>query len=476
MNSVIKNDFLWGGAIAANQAEGGFLEGGKGPSVTDMLPTGPDRLLVLNNTAEAIKKEYDYYPSREGIDFYHRYKEDIALFAELGFKCLRLSINWPRIFPVGDEEMPNEEGLAFYAAVFDELQKYGIEPLVTLNHFDTPMGLVYKYGGWKNRKVVDFYAHYVETVMTRFKDKVKYWVGVNEINIVFRYPFMEGGVILEAEDDAEKIKYQVAHHQLLASAMTVKIGHQIGENLKIGCMVSADTVYPYTCRPEDVWEAFRTECDTYFFLDVMARGKYPYYFESFINDKNIDMSWDEADLQLMSENTADFITFSYYSTNVATADKETAEREKGEGNGTKHVRNPYLKATDWGWQIDPVGLRLTLHKMYDKYQLPLFIVENGFGAVDNIPEQGMIEDDNRIEYLRNHIIEMKKAIADGVDLMGYLVWGPIDIVSASTGEMKKRYGFIYVDKDDHGAGTFNRSKKKSFEWYKQVIASNGEIV
>lgn len=467
-------NFLWGGALAANQCEGGYKEGGKGLTTVDLCPAGLNRRKVMEGKIDVLKPlENEYYPSHEAIDFYHRYKEDIALFAEMGFKCLRVSIAWSRIFPNGDEEIPNEEGLKFYDSMFDEMIRFGIEPVVTICHFDTPIGIIEKFGGWKNRKFINFYLNYCEAIFKRYKNKVKYWMTFNEINMILHLPFMGAGVRFEKGDNELQIKYQSAHHELIASALATKMAHEIIPNSKVGCMLAAGEFYPYSCNPEDVLLAKEKDRENLFFIDVQSRGEYPGYAKRFLRENGIEIVFKEDDEEILKNNTVDFIGFSYYSSRCASSDSEVLKGQTA-GNVFKTVRNPNLKVSEWGWQIDPLGLRITCNSLYDRYQKPLFIVENGLGANDVIEEDGSINDDYRIEYLKEHVKAMKEAIIDGVDLIGYTPWGCIDIVSASTGEMKKRYGFIYVDKDNEGNGTLKRSKKKSFYWYKKVIESNGE--
>lgn len=470
--SNFQDDFLWGGAVAANQCEGAFDVDGKGLSPVDVLPdVHHGRWDALMNPTKALETDYGFYPSHESIDFYHRYKEDLALMAEMGFKTFRTSICWARIFPNGDETEPNEAGLKFYDDLFNECQRLGMEPLVTIQHFDTPVALMTKYGGWKNRKLIDFYLNYCDVVFNRYKDNVKYWLTFNEINMILHIPFFGGGLDLTNEENPEEVKYQSAHHQLVASAMATKLGHSINPDFQIGCMLAAGATYPNTCAPEDVWKSLEADREGYFFIDVQARGYYPSYSKRFFKENNITLEIAEGDLEVMKENTVDFISFSYYSSRLTSADPKV--NEETEGNVFASLKNPYLKASEWGWQIDPLGLRTTMNQIYDRYQKPLFVVENGLGAKDVVEADGSIIDDYRIAYLREHIREMGEAIADGVECLGYTTWGCIDLVSAGSGEMSKRYGFIYVDRDNDGNGTLNRSKKKSFDWYKEVIASNG---
>lgn len=474
MNNLgFPKEFLWGGALAANQCEGAYLEGGKGLSNVDLCPAGENRFnVMLGNIKELKPLVNESYPSHEAIDFYHRFKEDIALFAEMGFKCLRISIAWSRIFPNGDDEVPNEEGLKFYDEVFDEMIKHNIEPVVTICHFDLPVALIENYGGWTNRKLVGFYENYATTLFKRYKNKVKYWMSFNEINMLLHLPFMGAGIRFKEGENPIEIKYQAAHHELMASALATKALKEIIPNAMMGCMLAAGAVYPYSCNPEDVQRAMEIERENYLFIDVQAKGKYPGYGKRFFRENNINIKMEDGDLEILKNNTVDYIGFSYYSSRCASVDPALLT----DGNVFATVKNPYLKASEWGWQIDPMGLRITCNQLYDRYEKPLFIVENGLGAVDKVEEDGQIIDDYRIDYLREHIKEMKEAILDGVDLIGYTPWGCIDLVSASTGEMKKRYGFIYVDKDDKGNGTLERKKKKSFYWYKKVIGSNGEEV
>lgn len=469
---AFRKDFLWGGATAANQCEGAYNLDGRGLANVDVIPHGKDRWLVATGTRKMFDFEDGYYyPAKVGIDFYHHYKEDIALFAGMGFKVYRMSIGWSRIYPNGDEETPNEEGLKFYENVFRECRKYGIEPLVTITHFDIPMHLVTKYGGWRNRKMVEFYKRLTRTLFERYKGLVKYWLTFNEINIMLHAPFMGAGICLEEGEDRFKVLYTAAHHELVASAWATKIAHEVDPEMMVGCMMNAGTSYPYSCNPEDVLLAQKTNRQNYFFIDVQSRGRYPNYALKEFERRGFEVPVKDDDLEILQNNTVDFISFSYYSTRVVTTDA-AAKRDKN--NMLDSVSNPYLEKSEWGWTIDPLGFRITLNELYDRYQKPLFVVENGLGAKDEFVND-TVEDDYRIEYLRKHIQNMKDAVdLDGVDLLGYTTWGPIDLVSASTGEMSKRYGFIYVDRDDYGNGTLKRYKKKSYDWYKKVIASNGE--
>jgi 6-phospho-beta-glucosidase len=468
-------NFLWGGATAANQIEGGFHEGNKGLNIADVLPGGKGRLNILKEPGfnfEVNAEKYTY-PNHEAIDFYHRYKEDIALFAEMGFKVFRMSIAWTRIFPNGDETKPNEEGLAFYDRVFDELHKHNIEPVVTISHYEMPVNLVKNYGGWRSREVVTFFERYAKTILERYQNKVKYWMTFNEINSGLIMPIMGLGFSIQKEEDKYTPTFQAFHHQFVASSLAVKACHEIIPDAQIGCMILYAPVYPYDANPENVMHALEEErLFNYYCADVQVRGEYPAFMTRYFKEHNIELDIKEGDLELMKEHTVDYIGFSYYMSR--TEKKQKTGEEQADGNIMSGVRNPFLKASDWGWEIDPTGLRIALNQLYDRYRVPLFVVENGLGAKDVVEEDGSIRDDYRIEYLRDHIVAMGEAIEDGVDLMGYTAWGCIDLVSASTGEMSKRYGFIYVDKEDDGSGTLERSKKKSFFWYQNVINTNGK--
>jgi len=465
---IFPKNFLWGGAVAANQCEGAYQEDGKGLSVQDVLPRGIRGSRTKLPTEENLKLE--------AIDFYHRYPQDIKMFAEMGFKVFRTSIAWSRIFPKGDEEQPNEAGLEFYDRVFEECRKYGIEPLVTLSHYETPLYLAETYNGWTDRRMIGFYERYVRTVFKRYRGKVKYWLTFNEINSLLHAPFMSGG-IANMQGLTEQDLYQAAHHELVASALATKIGHEMMQDAMIGCMILSMPTYPLTPSPDDVIAAMDAEHRNYFYGDVHVRGKYPGYMKRYFREHGIQIQFAPEDEEIL-KNTVDFVSFSYYMSVCATSDPE--KQKKGLGNLLGGVPNPTLKASDWGWQIDPKGLRYVLNMFYDRYQKPLFIVENGLGAVDVLVEDEngnkTVEDDYRIQYLKDHLIQVGEAIQDGVEIMGYTSWGCIDVVSASTAELKKRYGYIYVDRNDDGTGTMERYKKKSFYWYQKVIESNGEVL
>lgn len=470
----MEKNFLWGGALAANQCEGAYLEGNRGMSNLDVIPAEPYRFDVASGKIDPDSLPDGLrYPSRVGVDFYHRYKEDIALFAEMGFKTLRFSVSWSRIFPMGTEQEPNEEGLRFYEDLVDECRKYQMEPLITINHFDVPLGLIRSIGAWRSREMIHHYERLCETLFTRLKGKVHYWITFNEINMILHMPFMSSGLTRQDGENWNQTLYQAAHHELVASASAVQLGHKIDPENKIGCMLAAGNMYPYSCKPIDVWTAMTKDRENYAFIDIQAFGEYPAYFKKYLLKLGIRIQTDPEDENLLKKGTADFISFSYYNSGVASGDPNMQAAAKG--NVFPTIENPYLKSSEWGWQIDPLGLRITLNQLYDRYRKPLFIVENGLGAVDKVESDGSIQDDYRIDYLREHIRAMKDAIEeDGVDILGYTSWGCMDLISATTGEMKKRYGYIYVDSDDSGNGTFRRIKKKSFDWYKKVIASNGE--
>lgn len=485
MNKFPK-DFLWGGATAANQLEGGWNLGGKGISVSDCARahfdvdvqnyrkhneiTTEDVMIALENLDD-IKN----YPKRHGSDFYHRYKEDIALMAEMGFKVFRLSIAWSRIFPNGDDLEPNEEGLKFYDSVFDELKKYGIEPLVTMSHYEPPLNLVLNYDGWYSREVIGYFEKYVKVICERYKNKVKYWLTFNEIDSIIRHPYTTAGLIEDRfpGKNFEEVCYQAMHHQFVASALATKICHEIIPESKVGCMITKLSYYPLTCKPEDVLKAQQYMRNIYAYSDTQVFGEYPAYLLSYYKNNGINILKEKNDDFIMKNYPVDFVSFSYYMSSCVSEDETGLE--KAAGNTVVSIKNPYLKSSEWGWQIDPIGLRISLVELYDRYRKPLFIVENGLGAKDELDENGMINDDYRIDYYRQHFKNMLAAIVeDGVELMGYTSWACIDLISESTKQISKRYGYIYVDIDDYGNGTYNRYRKKSFYWYKDVIAANGE--
>ncbi|WP_436888287.1 6-phospho-beta-glucosidase [Mammaliicoccus sciuri] len=463
-------NFLWGGAIAANQTEGAWDKDGRGISNIDLIPHGTKRQDIKLGYKKGELDQNEYYPSHTGIDFYHHYKEDIALLAEMGLKVFRTSISWSRIYPNGDEEMPNQAGINYYKDLFKACKQHGMELLVTLAHFDIPMSIVEKYNGWKNRETIDLYIKFAETCFNNFGEYVNYWIPFNEINVVLHSPFSGGGLYFDDSENREEILYQAAHYMLVASAKAVRSCHRITPQAKIGCMIAGGSFYPYSCNPEDVWQSMNDERTNTFFVDVQAKGKYPYYMDSSFKNKGINIEIDESDKEILKE-TVDFVAFSYYASRTSIAD--ISRVEKNEGNVIVSAKNPYLKMSDWGWVIDPLGLRITMNQIYERFEKPLFVVENGLGAKDVIEADGTIQDDYRIDYMKQHIEAMYDGIQDGVPLLGYISWGIIDLVSASTGEMSKRYGMIYVDKDDAGSGSLERRKKKSFDWYKKVIQQNG---
>lgn len=481
MTKQFPKDFLWGGATAANQFEGAWNVDGRGPATSDTSrAVAPEERKSMGSEFNspmtrakldaALNDTEGLYPKRWGSDFYHHYKEDIALYTEMRFKTFRMSIAWSRIFPNGDDATPNEAGLAFYDKVFNELNKYGIEPLVTLSHYEFPIHLITEYGGWKNRKVIDCFVRYAETVFNRYKDKVKYWLTFNEINIIGMTGYLSGGLLFDDGKLNLQEMYQAAHHQFVASSLATKVGHEINPDFKIGCMLARMQAYPATCNPDDVMEEIKKDHENLFFSDVQVRGKYPSYAKHFFKENNIELEIADGDLEILEKYPVDFMSFSYYMSSIARKQKSGEETA---GNLILSESNPYLEASDWGWQIDPVGLRITLNKLYDRYQVPLMVVENGLGALDKVEEDGSIHDQYRIDYLEYHVKQMYEAIEDGVDLMGYTWWGCTDLVSASTSEMSKCYGFVYVDADDQGNGSFDRSRKDSFFYYKDLIATRG---
>ena len=477
--SKFPENFLWGAATAANQVEGAWNLNGKGANLADAMVAGSHknpRRITLD-----INEDKYYYPSHKAVEGYSHYKEDIKLFSELGLKVYRMSISWARIYPMGDEETPNEEGLNYYTEVFDELKKYNIQPLVTIFHNEMPLNLV-KIGGWSNRKLIDYYVKFATTIMERYKDYVKYWIPVNEINDLTTGVgnWNHGGILNEGteyfqdqKDDPNK-RYQALHNQFVASAKTVLLGKQINPDFRFGTMICHITVYPLTPNPEDILLTQQEDqLRNRFSADVQIKGRYPYYMKKYFRDNNIVFECTDEDIEYIKNGPCDFYTFSYYMSNCITTNKDAAQVS---GNIMGGAKNPYLKATEWDWQIDPVGLRYTLNHIYDRYNVPIMITENGLGARDVLTDDNQIHDDYRIEYYREHIKQMALAIDDGVELVGYTPWTAIDVISCSTGEMSKRYGFIYVDADDCGNGSYNRYKKDSFYWYQRCIKSNGDIL
>lgn len=460
---MFPENFLWGGALAANQMEGAYLEDGKGLSISDVMPKGVAAPPSAVPTADNLKLV--------GIDFYHRYEEDIRLFAEMGFKVLRTSIAWSRIYPNGDDLEPNEAGLAFYDRVFDTCHKYGIIPMVTLSHYETPLHLSEKYDGWRSRKMIDFFLQYCETVFRRYRGKVKYWLTFNEINSVLNHPFLSGGIRTENEKLSYGDKLQAIHHELVASAAATKLAHEIDADNRVGCMVAGVPNYPNTPNPDDIIKVMLLDQANHLFTDVQVRGYYPSYMKRILKENATQLQMEPGDEEIL-KNTVDFISFSYYMSRCISSDPANLQKTFFGA----FAKNPYLYETAWGWPVDPKGLRWILNNLYERYQKPLFIAENGVGAKDVlVNEDGVptVMDNYRIEYLAEHLWQVELALEDGVDVMGYAAWGCIDLVSASTAQMSKRYGFIYVDRNDDGTGSLNRYRKKSFYWYKQLIESNG---
>lgn len=482
MKNKFPENFLWGGALSACQAEGAYNVDGKTLTVPEVMPFNSknDRkvtkqLKITREMIEEAKNDPDTvkYPKRRGIDFYHTYKEDMALFKEMGFKVFRYSISWARLFPNGDDKEPNELGLKFYDNIIDECLKYGMEPLITISHFDFPIVLIEKFGGWYNRELIDLYLRYCEVIFNRYKGKVKYWVTFNEINMSIKAGPKTMGVIDEGQDNYEEMLFQALHHQFVAAAKATKLAHEIDKENKIGSMVAYFTTYPYTCKPADALAMQKDDqMKNLFYLDILNGGKYPYYSKKYFKEHNINLDIEDGDLEVIKENTADFVGMSYYNSMVSSNDGDQLELTAG--NVHSVYKNPHLDANEWGWQIDPIGLRYTLNHVYDRFGLPVFILENSSGFFDELTEDNKVHDPYRVEFLRKHIEQLKLAIEDGVEVIGYTMWGPIDMISSGTSEMSKRYGFIYVDQDDYGSGTMKRYKKDSFYWYKNVIATNGE--
>ena len=474
---ILSEKFLWGGATAANQFEGAWMEDGKGPSVSDMCTNGSHTSPKWVTTQ--IYKDR-LYPSHEAVDFYHRYEDDIAMLAEMGFNCFRMSINWTRIFPTGMEQEPNEKGLEFYDKVFDCCIRHGIEPIVTISHYELPYALVEKYNGWEGREVIECFERYYKTIFERYSSKVKYWLTFNEINssVMPLGAVLNTGTIRNYEGpvtqvpDDKQARFQALHHMFVASAKAVKYAHEYYPHFKMGNMNLFAASYPLTPDPDDILaNQQHMNMSIWFCSDVQVRGEYPYYAKRYFEDNGINIKMEDGDTEILKQGTVDIYTLSYYMTSCITTHEEAAEAE---GNIIAGCSNPYLKSSDWGWQIDPKGLRYSLNEIYARYGIPMMVVENGLGASDEKSADGIVHDTYRIDYLRKHIEQMKEAVKDGVDLMGYTPWGCIDLVSASTGEMAKRYGFIYVNKFDDGTGDLSRERKESFFWYKKVIETNGE--
>lgn len=481
MNTIhaFPEGFLWGGATSAGQYEGG-CEDGCGLSHMDYIRFLPriegQYHRVLNITPEMhqdyLEHESEYYfPFRKGTDFYHHYKEDIALFAEMGFKTFRMSIKWSRLFPTGREDVPLRAGVEFYHKVFQELRKYNIEPLVTMTHYDIPIGLTEELNGWESAEMIGLWTRFAKFLLDEYKDEVTYWLTFNEINMAANSSYLGGGMFVEkSKRNAESCIHQALHHMLVASAIVTHYAHQTAPQCKIGNMIARLHNYAYTCKPADELATMRSNQLNLFFEDVMARGFYPRSMLNYYRDNHVTIDWYPGYEQILKDGTVDFLSFSYYFTSVVSDDEDKREPL---GRFVRKLKNPYLKLSDWGWATDPTGLRITLNELYDRYQKPLFIVENGLGAHDTL-QDGQIHDAYRIDYLRQHIEAVRDAIADGVEVMGYTPWGCIDLVSMGDAQMSKRYGFIYVDADDEGNGSYKRYKKDSFYWYKKVIASNGE--
>lgn len=477
-------DFLWGGATAANQIEGAWDVDGKGISVADVAMYRPnldikDYVSQWHVSPEQIKQgmadsTVTDFPKRRGIDFYHRYKEDLALFKEMGLKTLRLSIAWTRLFPNGTEKEPNQAGIDFYVNLFQEMKRLNIEPLVTLSHYEMPLYLVNEYDGWTSRKVVDLFVRFSKVCFKHFGPYVKYWLTFNEIDSVFRHPFTTMGIVEEkyiSKKETEEVIYQALHHQFVASALATKYAHEMVIGAHVGCMLTKALAYPLTSKPIDVYLAQKHNRENYFYSDVQILGEYPSFIKNYWRDQQFNIEILEGDEEILKQHTVDFLSFSYYMSMIKTEDEE--KYEKVGGNLVTSVKNPYLDTSDWGWQVDPMGLKIALIDMYDRYRIPLFIVESGIGAFDEFID-GKVHDEYRIEYFKNHFKAVNEAIAEGVEVMGYTTWGVIDLISASTSQMSKRYGFIYVDADDFGNGSYDRYRKDSFYWYQQVIETNGE--
>ncbi|MFQ9923956.1 MAG: glycoside hydrolase family 1 protein [Beduini sp.] len=469
------NHFLWGGALAANQCEGAYDVGGKGLCIADINPYKDNVALKKKSNKEMSSKDIEsllhdpsmVFPKRYAIDFYHTYKEDLKLLAGTGMNSLRISINWARIFPNGDETEPNEEGLAFYDHLIDEIIKNKMEPMVTISHYEMPLHLATHYNGWYNRQLIEFFVRYCETLFKRYHDKVKYWILVNQMNLIKYESFNHLGIPSDRVENLLEAKYQGVHHELVACALSIDIAKKIDPSMQIGMMSYYANCYPETSDSKDVMAAMRINQMEFFYSDILVRGEYPKYAYRFFEENNLDIKITNEDIEAF-KHTVDFVSFSYYYTKITSA--------KNYGTEEAVKINPHIKTNEWGWGIDPVGLRVALNEYYDRYQLPIYVTENGMGFIETLNEDGTLHDPYRIEFLREHIRQIKEAIKDGVDVRGYYPWGPIDIVSCSSSEMKKRYGFIYVDLDDYGKGSGKRSLKDSYYWYQTVTKSNGEIL
>lgn len=467
MSKGFPDKFLFGGAIAANQAEGAYQEGLKGLGICDILPVGKDRLLTID---PQLKKDH-YYPSHKAIDFYHYVEEDIALLKEMGLQCFRFSINWARLFPRGDEKEANQEGIDFYHRLIDGLLAAKIEPIVTISHYETPLFLATEYGGWKNRQLISFFLNYCEVIFSEYGKKVTYWMSFNEINNIVKIPWFAGALRTEEDENPAQAQYQAAHHMFVAHSLANKSLKKINSKAKMGCMLSLSGVYPDTPNPKDIFGSYEFRRKSLFFSDVMIRGAYPAYSKRLFEELSIDLEIEKGDLETIQSYTSDYLAFSYYLTTVYSHD---LKMKTGTG-GPQGKKNPYLETSPWGWQIDPLGLRYVCNELYDRYQIPLMIAENGLGMEDHIDANGKIIDKERQNYLRDHLLALSEAIHDGCEILAYTWWGIIDIVSAGTGEMNKRYGFIHVDVDNEGNGTFERRKKDSFAYYKKIIEQNKNL-
>lgn len=463
------NEFLWGVATAANQCEGGIEQRGK--VLVDVIPFGEQRFGVMKGEICHNTLQNDtYFPGRQAINMAENYDTDIDLLIELGINAYRLSFSWSRIFPKGNEDKPNPSGLAFYDKIINKLLDNSIEPIVTICHFDLPLYLVEEFGGWGDRQVVDYYLNYCEVLFQHFKGRIKYWITFNEINMILHLPFLAAGLYVSDKSYPLEYIYQAAHHQLIASAKATKLSHEISKENNIGCMLAAGKVYSYSANPEDVWLALEKDRENYFFTDVQVRGEYPTYAQKFFKRNDINLLIPEEDLLLLKEYTVDYISLSYYNSRCVSADASLATNS---GNLFASVSNPFLETSQWGWPIDPLGFRITLNELYDRYQKPLFVVENGLGAIDSLDEHNEIDDTYRINYLSDHITALLKAKdEDGIPILGYTMWSGIDIISATGGQMSKRYGLIYVDMDDQGQGTLKRIPKASYRWYREMIREN----
>jgi 6-phospho-beta-glucosidase len=467
-------DFLWGAASAAYQVEGAWDEDGKGLSVWDVFTKIPGKTFQGSNGDVAV-------------DHYHRYKEDIALMAEMGLKAYRFSVSWPRIYPRGRGEI-NEAGIQFYSQLIDELLSNGIEPILTLYHWDVPQALMEEYGAWESRQIIEDFTSYCITLYKYFGDRVRYWVSLNEQNYNFHHGFLTAMHPPGVKD--RKRFYEANHIAFLANAKTIDAFRHHVPKGKIGPSFAYSPAYPLTSKPSDVLAFENAEAFTNdWWLDVYCRGRYPEAAFRHLSEQELAPTIRDGDLELLQKGIPDFLGVNYYQTITYEANPLSGIAEgtlnttgqKGSGQETgipglyKTKRNPHVETTNWDWAIDPVGLRIGLRRLASRYQLPIMITENGLGDFDVLEASDAVNDVPRIAYLRSHIEQCRQAISDGVDLIGYCVWSFTDLLSWLNG-YQKRYGLVYVNRDESDPKDLRRIRKQSFYWYRDVINANGENV